>query len=45
VIESSLTLQKRHLNPGAGEFLQRCADGFEKVWEHLDVVATMARSA
>jgi perosamine synthetase len=45
VIESSLTLQKRQLNPDAGGFLQKCADGFAKVWEHLDVVASMARSA
>jgi dTDP-4-amino-4,6-dideoxygalactose transaminase len=45
VVDDSLTLQKRHLNPTAGEFLQRCADGFTKVWEHLDVVATMARAA
>lgn len=45
VIESSLTLQKRHLNPDAGSFLQKCADGFAKVWQHLDVVASMARSA
>ena len=45
VIEDSLTLQKRHLNPGAGGFLQRCADGFAKVWDHLEVVASMARSA
>ena len=45
VIDGSLTLQKRHLNPDAGGFLQKCADGFAKVWEHLDVVASMARSA
>jgi len=45
VIEDSLTLQKRHLNPDAGDFLQRCADGFEKVWTHLDVAEQMARAA
>ena len=38
----SLTLQKRHLNPEAGEALMRYADGFEKVWANLDVVARMA---
>jgi perosamine synthetase len=43
VIEDSLTLQKRHLNPGSGALLERYADAFEKVWEHLDVVARMAR--
>jgi perosamine synthetase len=45
VIEDSLTLQKRHLNPEAGGFLQKCADGFAKVWEHLDVAEKMARAA
>lgn len=42
VIDDSLTLQKRHLNPQAGPVLQRYADGFEKVWRHLDVAARMA---
>lgn len=42
VIDDSLTLQKRHLNPQAGPALQRYADGFEKVWRHLDVVARFA---
>lgn len=42
VIEDSLTLQKRHLNPQAGPALHRYADGFEKVWQHLDVVARLA---
>ena len=44
VIEDSLTLQLRHLNPAAGAFLERCADGFAKVWDNLDVVAQMARA-
>lgn len=44
VIADSLTLQKRHLNPEAGEALQRYADGFEKVWHQLDTVATIARA-
>jgi perosamine synthetase len=42
VIADSLTLQKRHLNPEAGPALQRYADGFEKVWRHLDVAAHMS---
>lgn len=42
VIDDSLTLQKRHLNPQAGPALQRYADGFEKVWSHLNVVAKFA---
>jgi dTDP-4-amino-4,6-dideoxygalactose transaminase len=42
VIDDSLTLQKRHLNPQAGPALERYADGFEKVWRHLDVVARLA---
>ena len=45
VVEDSLTLQKRHLNPDAGDFLQKCADGFEKVWAHLDLAEKMARAA
>ena len=44
VIEDSLTLQKRHLNPDAGPLLERYADAFEKVWNHIDVVARIARS-
>ncbi|GAA2581406.1 DegT/DnrJ/EryC1/StrS family aminotransferase [Actinomadura fulvescens] len=42
VIDDSLTLQKRHLNPAAGPALDRFADGFEKVWGRLDLVARMA---
>ncbi|MFD8818611.1 DegT/DnrJ/EryC1/StrS family aminotransferase, partial [Streptomyces sp. NPDC059627] len=42
VIRDSLTLQKRHLNPGSGELLDRYADAFEKTWQHLDVVAGFA---
>jgi perosamine synthetase len=42
VIDDSLTLQKRHLNPGSGPALDSYADGFEKVWRNLDVVAAMA---
>ncbi len=42
IIDDSLTLQKRHLNPEAGPALQRYADGFEKVWRHLDVAARFA---
>jgi dTDP-4-amino-4,6-dideoxygalactose transaminase len=42
VLDDSLTLQKRHLNPEAGEALATYADGFEKVWGELDTVARMA---
>jgi dTDP-4-amino-4,6-dideoxygalactose transaminase len=45
VIEDSLTLQKRHLHPDSGPLLQRYADAFEKVWEHLDIIAVTARAA
>ena len=45
VIEDSLTLQKRHLNPNAGPLLDLYADGFEKAWENLDVIARLARPA
>jgi dTDP-4-amino-4,6-dideoxygalactose transaminase len=45
VIEDSLTLQKRHLNPDAGPILDLYADGFEKVWENLDAVARIAKSS
>jgi perosamine synthetase len=44
VIEDSLTLQKRQLNPNAGALLDLYADGFEKVWESLDAVARIAGS-
>lgn len=44
VIEDSLTLQKRHLNPDAGPILDLYADGFEKAWENLDAVARIASS-
>jgi dTDP-4-amino-4,6-dideoxygalactose transaminase len=44
VIEDSLTLQKRHISPFAGEHLERYADGFEKVLTHRDVIANVARS-
>ncbi|MET9500031.1 DegT/DnrJ/EryC1/StrS family aminotransferase [Streptomyces sp. NPDC006552] len=43
VIDDSLTLQKRHLNPEAGPSLEAYADGFEKVWNHLEDVAHLAR--
>lgn len=44
IIEDSLVLQKRHLNPGSGELLQRYADAFEKVWGQLGLVADLART-
>jgi dTDP-4-amino-4,6-dideoxygalactose transaminase len=42
VIEDSLTLQRWHLNPRSGPVLQRIADAFEKVWDHLDVLCGAA---
>jgi hypothetical protein len=42
VLDDSLCLQRRHLNPEAGAALQRYAGAFEKVWEHLDVVAQLS---
>nr|BAW27688.1 aminotransferase [Streptomyces sp. SoC090715LN-17] len=45
VIADSLTIQKRHLHPGAGELLGLYADAFEKVWANRDVVATLATAA
>jgi dTDP-4-amino-4,6-dideoxygalactose transaminase len=44
VIEDSLTLQRWHLNPAAGPVLQRCAGAFEKVWDHLDELVSVARA-
>ncbi|MFF4140787.1 DegT/DnrJ/EryC1/StrS family aminotransferase [Streptomyces sp. NPDC001698] len=45
VIADSLTIQKRHLHPGAGELLGLYADAFEKVWANRDMVATLAKAA
>ncbi|MBB0242807.1 aminotransferase class V-fold PLP-dependent enzyme [Streptomyces alkaliphilus] len=45
VIADSLTVQKRHLHPGAGELLDLYADAFEKVWANRDMVATLAKAA
>jgi perosamine synthetase len=42
VIEDSLTIQKRHLNPASGPALSQYADAFDKVWSKLDTVAAMA---
>ena len=42
IIDDSLTIQKRHLNPAAHDTLQQYADGFEKVWRHLDVAGQLA---
>ncbi|HEX2051146.1 MAG TPA: DegT/DnrJ/EryC1/StrS family aminotransferase [Actinomycetota bacterium] len=44
-LQQSFTIQKFHLNPHAGATLQRFADAFEKVFDNLDVVASMARAA
>ncbi|MFJ6618270.1 DegT/DnrJ/EryC1/StrS family aminotransferase [Kitasatospora sp. NPDC091335] len=45
VIADSLTIQKRHLHPGSGDLLALYADAFEKVWQNLDMVATLAKAA
>jgi perosamine synthetase len=42
IIADSLTLQKRHLNPGSGDLLRLYADAFEKVWADPGTVATLA---
>jgi dTDP-4-amino-4,6-dideoxygalactose transaminase len=42
VIEDSLTIQKRHLNPSAGPSLSQYADAFDKIWANLGAVAAMA---
>lgn len=42
IIADSLCLQIRHLNPFAGETLERYADGFEKVWQNLDIIIRYA---
>jgi len=44
VVDGSLCLQRRHLDPAAGPLLQQYADAFEKTWQHLDVIRHMARS-
>ncbi len=44
VIADSLVLQKRHLHPDSGPLLQCYADAFEKLWEHRDLVRSMAAS-
>ncbi|WP_223297293.1 DegT/DnrJ/EryC1/StrS family aminotransferase [Catenulispora acidiphila] len=45
VIADSLTIQKRHLHPEAGDLLALYADAFEKVWAAGDMVATLAKAA
>ncbi|GAA1551583.1 hypothetical protein GCM10009827_085240 [Dactylosporangium maewongense] len=44
VVDGSLCLQRRHLDPAAGPLLAGYADAFEKVWRHLDLIRQMARS-
>jgi dTDP-4-amino-4,6-dideoxygalactose transaminase len=44
VVEDSLTIQRRHLNPEAGPILDLYAEAFHKVWEHLDAIARIARA-
>lgn len=43
VIEDSLCLQRRQLDPDAGALLDRYADGFEKVWAHAELLCGLAR--
>ncbi|MFJ1895328.1 DegT/DnrJ/EryC1/StrS family aminotransferase [Streptomyces sp. NPDC088115] len=44
VIDGSLCLQRRHLNPAAADVLSLYARGFEKAWEHLGLVRDIARA-
>nr|ABY83158.1 Azi19 [Streptomyces sahachiroi]BFD88281.1 hypothetical protein StreXyl84_76820 [Streptomyces sp. Xyl84] len=44
VVDGSLCLQRRHLDPAAGPLLQSYADAFEKVWQNLELVRRMATS-
>ncbi len=44
VVDGSLCLQRRHLDPAAGALLRRYADAFEKVWQHVDLIRRMAVS-
>jgi perosamine synthetase len=44
VVEDSLCLQKRHLNPSSAPLLDLYADAFAKVWDNLDDVARLARA-
>lgn len=44
-IDGSLCLQRRHLAPGAAPLLSAYADGFEKVWQHLELVRRIAGSS
>jgi perosamine synthetase len=42
VLGDSFTLQGWHLNPASGAVLERCADGFEKAWQHREILAVAA---
>ena len=44
VIDDSLTLQRRQLNPETGPLLQLYADAFCKIWENLDRIGRIAAS-
>jgi dTDP-4-amino-4,6-dideoxygalactose transaminase len=44
VIEDSLTLQRRHLNPSSGPLLDLYAEALHKIWQNLDVIGRMARA-
>lgn len=42
VIDDSLVIAKHHLHPGSGPLLELYAGAFEKVWDNLDLVRSMA---
>lgn len=42
VLEDSLTLQRRHLDPSAGPLLDQYGGAFAKVWDNLDLVRGLA---
>jgi dTDP-4-amino-4,6-dideoxygalactose transaminase len=42
VIADSLVIAKNHLHPESGPLLRQYADAFEKVWEHRDLVGSLA---
>ena len=42
VVEETFTLQRAHLHPVSGPLLDRYADAFSKVFEHLDTVGRKA---
>ena len=43
-IDASFTIQRVHLSPDASPFLEKIADAFEKVFNHLDEIALIAKA-